>query len=272
MLRTAGWLRSLIVSAFAVALGVIGPAGSVSAAPVPPPVALVVGGNDAPAGAYPYQVSVQIRSGNSWYHICGGSIIGERWVLTAAHCLNKTSVDLMRVSVGANTLTPGGTVYPVMAQISHEGYDANAPAVPHDIGLLKLSTSITYTPLVQPIALPNLPYLADGKATLTGWGLLSGGGSSPANALQHATVTVLPMADCRVRWPGFGLDPVNQLCTFDREPPLAPCEGDSGGPLAREGQVIGIVSWGVKTCSGKYPSVYTNVGAYRTWITGWTGI
>ncbi|MER6910450.1 serine protease [Streptomyces sp. NPDC000594] len=234
------------------------------------PASAIVGGTDAPAGAYPYQVLLHSRVSGGWQPGCGGSVIGERWVLTAAHCLENARADRMRVVVGSNTIDPTGTAYGVQEVIRHENYNGNAAGVPNDIGLLKLSTPIVYTPLVQPIALPDPLAYPGGSATVTGWGKLSSDGPRP-NTLQQATVTILPLAECQLRWLGQNIT-TGHVCTFDKATGLTPCEGDSGSPLAQNGRVLGIVSWGHSVCSNRFPAVYTNVAAHRPWITAKTGI
>ncbi|MFD9065850.1 S1 family serine peptidase [Kitasatospora purpeofusca] len=231
----------------------------------------VVGGTAAPAGAYPYQVSVQAQDADAWQPVCGGSIIDQRWVLTAAHCLGGTAGNRLRIAVGSNTLAPGGTLYPVQEAIGHEDHNGNAAGIPNDIGLLKLGTPITYPPLAQPIALPDASSAyPTGTATLTGKGRTSGSGQGP-NTLQQATVTLLTVADCQARWIGQNIN-ANHLCTYDKGSGISTCKGDSGGPLTQNGRLIGIISWGVTTCSGTYPSVYTNVSTYRAWITTKAGL
>ncbi|MFB9605655.1 serine protease [Streptomyces roseofulvus] len=265
MARRRGALRHLLAVLLGAALTAAGLVGGTADR-----AAAVVGGTSAPAGAYPYMVSIQQQTSGVWSHLCGGSIIGQRWVLTAAHCLQGKTASRLRVAAGSTTLNPAGTLYPAQEYRLHENYNANGAGIPNDIAALKLATPITYTPQVQSAALPALPDLLGGTATLTGWGYTDANDTAP-NTLQQATVTVLTLGECQLRWPGQNIN-LTHLCTYDKGSGIAACGGDSGSPLIQNGLIIGVVSWGVSNCSGNYPSVYTNTGAYRTWIATNTGI
>ncbi|MFE3074282.1 serine protease, partial [Streptomyces sp. NPDC059247] len=167
-------------------------------------------------------------STGSWHPFCCGSIIGDRWILTVAHCVDATATDRIVVGVGSNTLDSGGTVHRVQEAVRHENYNGNAAGDPNDIGVLKLTTPIAYTPLVQPIALPDPPAYPSGTATVTGWGKTSGNGEA-SNTLQQATVTLLTVAECQVRWYGQNIN-ANHVCTYGKGTGVSACGGDSGDP------------------------------------------
>lgn len=129
----------------------------------------IVGGGLAAAGEAPYQVSMRIKKHN--FHFCGGSIINETWILTAAHCTTSFEADEIEVVTGTLSLTEGGDRYDVARIISHELY--NPAIIRNDIALLQVSREIQFGENVQQIALSDR-YVDGGEdMLLTGWGMTS---------------------------------------------------------------------------------------------------
>ncbi|XP_026462245.1 chymotrypsin-1-like [Ctenocephalides felis] len=210
----------------------------------------VVGGLEAAEGSAPYQVSLQV--GN--FHFCGGSILNEYWVLTAAHCLGYD----FDVVVGTNKLDQPGERYLVEQTFVHQ-FDQES--LRHDLALVKVSSPIEFNDYVQPIPLGET-YVGGGEvARLTGWGRLGANLNGP-NELQELNTVTLSHQQC-VRqqiYPVYD----SQLCTFVGSGRGA-CNGDSGGPLVVNGELHGVVSWGIP-CAVGLPDVFTRVSHYADWI------
>merc|ERR1712170_1772 len=141
----------------------------------------IVGGRESRPGEMPWQVSLTRLSGS---HFCGGIIINEDWILTAAHCVEGKAASSLLVVVGEHdhsaTDNPSRTVLTVDRIISHEMYDQAAP-LDADIALLKVSSKIAFSDDVQPACPPeaNNDYVGD-IYTVSGWGTIrSGGGFIP---------------------------------------------------------------------------------------------
>lgn len=133
----------------------------------------IFGGNEATHGQFPYQVSLRGRGKNGLFHFCGGSIISNRFVLTAAHCTQgkMSRPHFVRAVVGA--LTRNGTDgihYTLDSILSHPNFDRNTLA--NDIAVVRTVNQIKYSNDVQPIALPTTEVLIEGNvpATVSGWG------------------------------------------------------------------------------------------------------
>lgn len=128
----------------------------------------IVGGENAAEGDAPYQCSLQ----NMQRHFCGCSIISNKFILTASHCLEHATAESVDVLVGTNDLKNGGKYYKSNRFVLHENY--NKPMYAYDIALIEVNETIEFNSLVQPIepALEDADMIPDyANLKLTGWGL-----------------------------------------------------------------------------------------------------
>lgn len=218
----------------------------------------VVGGQVAENGSAPYQVSLQVPG---WGHNCGGSLLNDRWVLTAAHCLVGNDPSDLEVLVGTNSLKEGGDRYKPDKLFYHSRY--NRPQFHNDVGLVRLEKSVTFSKLVQSVPYSEKEVPANVTVRLTGWGRTSSGGPVPT-LLQTINLVTLSNADCKAKSSNPGNVDVGHVCTLTKTGEGA-CNGDSGGPLVYDGKVVGVVNFGVP-CARGYPDGYARVSYYHDWV------
>ncbi|XP_020298514.1 chymotrypsin-2-like [Pseudomyrmex gracilis] len=226
----------------------------------------IVGGSDAPDGRYPHQVSLRRSKNNN--HFCGGAIISKRYVITAAHCLQRlTDPSEIHVAVGSNYLDTPRAIYQVKKYIKHPNY--NSLLNIDDIGLIRVAKSIKFNDDTSTIALPTVDNNYDNYSLkVTGWGRLWTDGPRP-NRLQQVTVKGYSQKKCNKFYKNNIIE--SHICTFTREG-KGMCNGDSGGPLVADDVLVGIVSYGTSPCGSGFPDVFTRVFHYRAWIKSHTGI
>ncbi|XP_047520904.1 chymotrypsin-1-like isoform X1 [Pieris napi] len=225
----------------------------------------IVGGQDAPEGLAPYQVSMRVK--NSQFknlHFCSGAIINERWILTAAHCRVGYDFRYVTVVVGTNLLSSGGDSYPVESFVDHEGFDTKTFF--DDIALLKVSKDIQFNDKVQPIQMATSNTPVGTQCLHTGWGFTDRQRTITPDKLQMLKVPTISKENCQKRLrraPGFVITE-KHICTLLKRG-KGSCPGDSGGPLVNDKKVVGVTSRGIP-CARGYPDIFTNVAAYQDWI------
>uniref|UniRef100_A0A8C1C176 Peptidase S1 domain-containing protein n=1 Tax=Cyprinus carpio carpio TaxID=630221 RepID=A0A8C1C176_CYPCA len=232
----------------------------------------IVGGVDAKAGAWPWQVSIQTPS---FGHFCGGSLINKDWVLSAAHCFTDVIASNIVMYFGRHSqlgLNPNETYRTASRIIVHPKY--NLIKFDSDIALVQLSSSVTFSDYIRPVCLAAAGSVFGGgtESWITGWGLLKSEGE-PANILQEVQVPVVSDNDCYNAFAALTTITSNMICAgLINVGGKHSCQGDSGGPVVSRNSSLwiqsGIVSFGASPCDNpKYPSVFARVSQFQDWIT-----
>nr|XP_046252790.1 chymotrypsin-C-like [Scatophagus argus] len=237
-----------------------------------PVLSRVVGGEDVRPHSWPWQISLQYNRQGEWRHTCGGTLISNEWVLTAAHCISSGME--YRVALGKHDLIQNeesavfkgtGTI------IVHENW--NPFFIRNDIALIKLESPVTFSDTIQAACVPPAGFILPNNAPcyVTGWGRLYTGGPI-ADILQQALLPVVDYATCtQSDW--WGSQVKDTMVCAGGDGVVSGCNGDSGGPLNCQNkagiwEVHGIVSFGSGlSCNyPKKPTVFTQVSSYMDWI------
>ncbi|XP_031424860.1 trypsin-3-like [Clupea harengus] len=216
----------------------------------------IVGGYECRKNALPYQVSL-----SSGYHFCGGSLISNLWVVSAAHCYkSRVQVRLGEHNIASNE----GTEQFINSAkvIRHPRYNGNN--LDNDIMLIKLSKPASLNSYVKAVALPSSCASSGTRCLVSGWGNTSGSGSNYPDRLRCLDLPILSDSSCRSAYPGQITS--NMFCAGFMEGGKDSCQGDSGGPVVCNGVLHGVVSWGYGCAMRNKPGVYAKVCNYNSWI------
>uniref|UniRef100_A0A4W2GJM0 Serine protease 42-like n=2 Tax=Bos TaxID=9903 RepID=A0A4W2GJM0_BOBOX len=238
----------------------------------------ILGGHDSEEGKWPWQVSLRVRN----RHVCGASLVTERWVLTAGHCIlrdmsSSHSRYQYSVMMGDRKLqgTLSGLVVPVSRVVVHPQFSTSG-TVKNDLALLRLRYPVNFTGVIQPICIPEKTFRvqAGTRCWVTGWGRKQEFGPLVSEVLQEIDQYIMYYEKCN------GLlqmalrtdkDLVQEgvICGYNSIGKDS-CQGDSGGPLVCQYSTtwvqVGIVSWGVGCGRNNTPGVYTETALYAKWL------
>lgn len=234
----------------------------------------IIGGSQvAAASVIPHHVGLVALLTTGWMSICGGSLVSNTRIITAAHCWwdGQSQAKQFTTVLGSTTIFTGGIRIDTSAVTVHPNWNTNDYT--HDIAVIRI-TSVAYSNNVQAIPLPSASDVNRDfvglTGTISGYGKTSDAQTSIplTSVLYQTSVPVITNAVCQNSFPITIQG--SHLCTSGAGN-RGTCDGDSGGPLTvvwnNSRILIGIISFGPNEgCEAGKPSVYTRVTAFLTWI------
>ncbi|EDW16089.1 serine proteinase stubble [Drosophila mojavensis] len=241
----------------------------------------IVGGVEAPNGQWPWMAAIFLHGPKRTEFWCGGSLIGSKYILTAAHCTRDSrqkpfaarqfTVRLGDIDLSTDAEPSDPVTFAVKEVRTHERF--SRIGFYNDIAILVLDKPVRKSKYVIPVCLPRggrMPpkeRLPGRRATVVGWGTTYYGGKESTSQRQ-AELPIWRNEDCDRSY----FQPINEnfLCAGYSDGGVDACQGDSGGPLMMRYDShwvqLGVVSFGNKCGEPGYPGVYTRVTEYLDWI------
>ncbi|ENL3532990.1 trypsin-like serine protease [Vibrio cholerae] len=230
----------------------------------------IIGGEQAPVGAWPYMVALTTRDKSmAW---CGGSLLSERYVLTAAHCVDKKDPSTMDVIVGAYDMDNISAAERIRVKQIYVHQDYAYASGGNDIAVLELESAPRLTQFTSIATAADFNRINNGDLlTVIGFGTRkeeNGVKSDAPTKLHQVDVPFVQIEECRTKGGSYARQGDGVFCagTAGKDS----CSGDSGGPIffrTNHGLTqMGVVSWGDGCGRSDKPGVYTKLSAFDTWL------
>uniref|UniRef100_A0A182QRF7 Peptidase S1 domain-containing protein n=1 Tax=Anopheles farauti TaxID=69004 RepID=A0A182QRF7_9DIPT len=236
----------------------------------------IIGGVRALPGEFPSMVSIQRLVLIRATHACGGSVLNQFHVLTAAECFYSNQNSRYRVQAGKvllNSFEPTEQTINVLRFTMHPQYDGSNS--PFNIAVARMASPFGYTQYIRPIELPTVDSIPEGIVKFAGWGSTTNGLlPSMPDQLQMFHVAIVPNNECQIMMGGsIGGGPVTErnVCLGPATGGIGACSGDAGGAAIQQingvDTIVGILSWQVSPCGQPgIPTIATRTSAFIEWI------
>ncbi|XP_011201808.2 trypsin alpha-3 [Bactrocera dorsalis] len=216
----------------------------------------IVGGTSVTEKKYTYFVRVYYQDS----FVCGGSLVRNNAVVTAAHCVSDANVNGLRVHADTINLRDEGIARKVKKVVIPNLY--NERTSNYDVAVLILASAVPNSSFTA-IQLQKTAVTVGTKCVVIGHGSTKESEFNPIQ-LQEVWIPVLSRTACQLRYAGVAYITRYMLCAWELGKDS--CAGDSGGPMVCNGRLAGVVSWGVKCADSRFPGVYTDISRVYTFI------
>ncbi|KAJ2948333.1 hypothetical protein O0L34_g7572 [Tuta absoluta] len=260
-------MRALVITTFCVLLGI----AAITAVPAKKGQR-IVGGELTTIDRYPYAVALLVSLTGLWFdHSCGGTLINNRSVLTAAHCVMLYRLPAQwRSRMGSSFSNRGGQVFTTSRIIRHPNF--RPLFVDNDFALLHVTTLVDISDIIRPADIAGPTYFPGDNEEVfaVGWGITCYRECPSSEQLREVQVYTINTELCRERYLELSPNMIvsdNMFCTGVLDVGgRDTCNGDSGGPVMHRGTLIGVGSWGEECAHPRYPGVKARVAAASDWI------